>query len=79
MQFWALELAKGLKKRLGYRAEILSIPEDELSDYLEQKLKFVPILDFLDTANIKRGRVIREEAQPYLIETVEEEDFDDEE
>jgi len=79
MQFWALELAKGLKKRLGYKAEILSIPEDELSDYLERKLKPVPILNFLNTTNITRGRVVRDEAQPYLIDTVEdEENFDDE-
>ena len=80
MQFWALELARGLKKRLGYKAEILSIPEHELSDYLEQKLKPVPIIDFLNKINISKGRVIRDEAQPYLIDTVEEvEDFDDEE
>ena len=79
MQFWALELAKGLKKRLGYRAEILSIPEDQLSDYLEQKLKPVPILNFLNTINITRGRAIREEAQPYLLDAVDEEDLDDEE
>jgi len=80
MQFWALELAKGLKKRLGYKAEILSVPEDELSDYLEQKLKPVPILNFLNTTNNTRVRVVRDEAQPYLIGADEdEEDFDDEE
>jgi len=79
MQFWALELAKGLRKRLGYKAEILSIPEDQLSDYLEQKLKPVPILNFLNTINITRGRAIREEAQPYLLDAVDEEDLDDEE
>lgn len=80
MQFWALELAKGLKKRLGYKAEILSISEDEMSNYLEQKLKPVPILNFLNTINITRGRAVREEAQPYLLDAVdEEEDLDDEE
>ena len=78
MQFWALELAKGLKKRLGYKAEILSIPEDGLSDYLEQKLSPVPILDFLNTTKIAVARLVREEAQPYLTGAVEdEEDFDD--
>lgn len=47
MQFWALELAKRLEARLGYRAEILSVPEDELSDYLRQKLQPIPILNFI--------------------------------
>lgn len=80
MQFWALGLAIGLKKRFGYKAEILSVPEDQISDYLEEKLKPVPILDFLSTTNTTRARVIRDEAQPYLIDTVEDvEDFDDEE
>jgi len=76
MQFWALELAKRLKARLGYSAEILSVPEDELSDYIEQKLQPVPILNFLNPTNT-RIQVIREEAQPYLI-SEDEEDFEDE-
>lgn len=80
MQFWALELAKGLKKRLGYEAEILSIPEDELSEYLEQKLRPVPILNFLNTVTIARPYTIREKAQLYLIDFIEdEEDLEDEE
>lgn len=77
MQFWALELAKRLKARLGYSAEILSIPEDQLSDYIEQKLHPVPILNFLNSTST-RGRVIREDSQPYLLSEDEEEDFEDE-
>lgn len=78
MQFWAIELAQKLKTRLGYEAEILSIPVDQLSDYIEQKLKPVPILNFLNTTNL-RVQAIREDAQPYLLSTDEdEEDFDDE-
>lgn len=76
MQFWALELAKRIKARLGYSAEILSVPEDELSDYIEQRLQPVPILNFLNSTNIKI-RAIREEAQPYLL-SEDEEDFEDE-
>lgn len=76
MQFWALELAKRIKARLGYSAEILSVPEDELSDYIEQKLQPVPILNFLNSTNIK-VQAIREEAQPYLL-SEDEEDFEDE-
>lgn len=76
MQFWALELAKRLKARLGYSAEILSIPEDQLSDYIEQKLQPVPILNFLNSTNI-RGRVIREDSRLYLL-SEDEEDFEDE-
>lgn len=76
MQFWALELAKRIKARLGYSAEILSVPEDELSDYIDQKLQPVPILNFLNSTNIK-VQAIREEAQPYLL-SEDEEDFEDE-
>lgn len=76
MQFWALELAKKIKARLGYSAEILSVPEDELSDYIEQKLQPVPILNFLNSTNIK-AQGVQEEAQPYLF-SEDEEDFEDE-
>lgn len=76
MQFWALELAKELKKRLGYEAEILSIPEDEMSEYLEQKLRPVPILNFLNTVNKARPHTIREKAQLYLIDFIEDEEED---
>lgn len=76
MQFWALELAKRIKARLGYSAEILSVPEDELSDYIDQKLQPVPILNFLNSTNIK-VQAIREEAEPYLL-SEDEEDFEDE-
>lgn len=78
MQFWALELAKRLKARLGYNAEILSVPEDQLSEYIERKLQPVPILDFLNSP-IVRGRAIREEAQPYLLSEEDEDDFEDDE
>ena len=78
MQFWALDLAQRLKTRLGYSAEILSIPEEQLSDYIEKKLQPVPILNFLNPTNVK-ARAIREEPQPYLLSIDEdEEDFDDE-
>lgn len=76
MQFWALALAKRLKARLGYSAEILSIPEDQLNDYIEQKLQPVPILNFLNSTNIK-VRALREDSQPYLL-SEDEEDFEDE-
>lgn len=78
MQFWALTLAKRLKARLGYSAEILSVPEDQLNDYIEQKLQPVPILNFLNSTNVK-VRALREDSQPYqLSEDEEEEDFEDE-
>lgn len=80
MQFWALELAKGLKKRLGYKAQILSVPDEQISDYLEQKLKLVPILNFLNTINTVKGRAVREETKSYLLnDSDDEEDMDNEE
>ena len=78
MQFWALELARRLKARLGYSAEILTIPEEQLTDYIEKKLQPVPILDFLNSTNI-RVQSIREEAQPYLISDNENEEEDSDE
>ncbi|RMG26175.1 MAG: CfrBI family restriction endonuclease [Methanobacteriota archaeon] len=47
MQYWPVELARKLNSRLNYDAEILTIPQNELRDYLEQKLSSIPVLDFL--------------------------------
>lgn len=78
MQFWALDLAKKLKARLGYSAEILTVPEGKLRDYMEEKLKDVPILDFLGS-NTFHTQVAREEPLPYLLTTYDDdEDFEDE-
>jgi hypothetical protein len=76
MQFWALDLARRLKTRLGYSAEILTIPEERLNDYIEQKLQSVPILNFLNATNVKT-RMMREDAQPYLLSS-DDDDFEDE-
>lgn len=79
MQFWALDLAKKLKTRLGYSAEILTVPEEKLRDYIEQKLRPIPILDFL-SSNTFRVQTIGEELQPYLFNTYDnDEDFEDDE
>ncbi len=76
MQFWALELAKRLKVRLGYSAEILSVPEDQLSNYLEKKLRKISILNFLNPMNIS-VHAVREDSQPYFLER-NEDDYDEE-
>lgn len=80
MQFWAIELARKLKTRLGYDSEILSIPEDQMGAYLERKLQPIPILDFLNTTQLIKERAAREKAQLYLIDSADvEEEIDDEE
>lgn len=48
MQFWPKELAQRIKSRLGYESEILSVPDSELSAFLEDRIRFVPISDFLN-------------------------------
>ncbi|GCA72689.1 hypothetical protein MiYa_04242 [Microcystis aeruginosa NIES-2519] len=48
MQFWPQELARSLESRLDYRAEILDIDEESLSDYLSQKISSAPLLSFLN-------------------------------
>jgi hypothetical protein len=74
MQFWPLELAKKLNDRLGYEAEILSIPVDQISHYLELKLQPVSILDFVNSTSNK-NKIIREDLQPYLIPVDEDEEI----
>lgn len=69
MQFWALDLAKKLKTRLGYESEILAVPEDKMRGYMEQKLKSVPILDFLGPTTTNQVQVVKEQSQPYLLDT----------
>lgn len=56
MQFWPQEVAELLKKRSGYEAEILHIPEPQLRDYLAQKMVSMPILDFLSGGVGKKQR-----------------------
>lgn len=76
MQYWALDLAKRLKSRLGYSAEILAVPEDQLSLYLEQKLKSVPILNFLGSTTNVKTRSEKEDSQSYLLSEDEADEID---
>lgn len=68
MQFWALELANKLKSKLGYVSEILSVSEENMSEYLKKKLLPIPILDFLNSTSLSKGKRIRELSQPYLLD-----------
>ncbi len=47
MQFWPKILAERLGARLGFQHELQTMPESEISQYLEDKLAPVPIQDFL--------------------------------
>lgn len=81
MQFWAVDLARKLEEKLRYKSEILSIPEDEISGYMERKLKSLPIMNYVNS-NIGKPLAVREEAQSYLIPDEnnidDEDDFDEE-
>lgn len=48
MQFWPQELARRMKDRLGYEADILSVAQDKLDNYLAARMESIPILDFLN-------------------------------
>ena len=74
MQYWPLELANKLKERLGYEAEILDVPKNKISEYLEAKLKPINILDFLRSASEAEAFRVREEEGEYA---AEEEEADD--
>jgi len=47
MKYWPVELAHHLKKHLKMDVEILNIPENELENYLAQKIASIKIQDFL--------------------------------
>jgi hypothetical protein len=59
MQFWPQDLARRLKLRLGYRAEILDVAEEELCNYLAQEIESAPLLSFLNS-----GRFLEEDVEP---------------
>ncbi len=46
-QRWPKLLAQRIEERLGYQHELTTLPDDQLSGYLERKLAPVPIQDFL--------------------------------
>lgn len=66
MQYWPIDLARKLKSRLGYTSEILTIPQDQLCNYINKKLLPIPILNFLGQNLSQEHATIREEADPYL-------------
>lgn len=78
MQYWAVDLARRIKNRLGFEAEILSVSEDKLGDYIEAKLKLVSILDFVKNYQIRNNSPhrIKESDQPYLLDFDEDSDLD---
>jgi hypothetical protein len=63
MQFWPQELAKLTEARLGYHAEILDVAEDDLSDYLMEKMASMPILNFLNRVEVDSGNAVDSELE----------------
>jgi hypothetical protein len=51
MKFWPHELAAKLSKHLDDRLEILAIPEDQLENYMDRKIKDIKIQNFLIGVN----------------------------
>lgn len=47
MQYWPRDLAQRIKKRLNYKHELCSTPDDQIGDYLKKRLASIPIEDFL--------------------------------
>ena len=47
MSYWIKLIAEELNKVLGYKHEILNIPNEKLPEYLNKKLKNVPVESFL--------------------------------
>lgn len=64
MQFWPQDLARQIKSRLGYEAEILNIPEANLTDYLAEKIAPIPILNFLNKSKISLEDTLETQVEP---------------
>ena len=47
MKYWPRELAQRLGARLGIRHELQNIADNEIDDYLQEKLMGIPVQDFL--------------------------------
>lgn len=47
MQYWVRDLALKLGERLGIKHELQGMPDDQIGDYLEQRLTSIPIQNFL--------------------------------
>lgn len=47
MSYWPKLVASNLKEVFRYKHEILTIPDSKMSDYIKEKIKLVPIEDFL--------------------------------
>lgn len=48
MQLWPQLLAQRLHERLGYTSAILTVPTENLANYLAERLATVPLLNFLN-------------------------------
>ena len=46
-QRWPKLLAQRIEDRLGYKHELAALPDDQIGQYLEQKLAPISIQDFL--------------------------------
>lgn len=57
MQFWPQDLARRLESRLNYRAEILDVEEEDLCNYLSEKINSVPLLSFLNIGETVKENV----------------------
>lgn len=51
MSYWPKLVAMKLKELVGYNHEILGVPDEKLSSYISDKLKKVPIEEFLKGLN----------------------------
>ncbi|MDQ3688257.1 MAG: CfrBI family restriction endonuclease [Acidobacteriota bacterium] len=53
MQFWVRELAQKLGERLGVKHELQKMDDDAIGIYLERKLSFTPVEDFLSGVSVE--------------------------
>ncbi len=53
MQYWVRELSRRLRERCGIEHELQNLPDDEIEEYLRQKLNNIAVENFLSGVSIE--------------------------
>ena len=55
MQYWPKTLCSLLHKRFGFSHELQNMSEEEIGDYFKEKMKSIPVQDFLNTVSLEEA------------------------
>ncbi len=69
MQYWPKTLCHLLNERFGFKHELQGVPDSELNTYFKERMKAIPVQDFLNTLSL-------EEVESQGAVSEDEEDYD---